>query len=204
MQITLLGQTDKRAVLYTLMRMCENLGDCAVVTNDRKLMRLMEEGPSGQGTYRNIQIFVADTTPDDVWEDIGYAPSDFEFVFLDNIWSERTDFTIYVKGAGDEEEDRYTLDMLEPEDYVTVKMGNPDKNKPKKAIGKKKKASEETVSKTYNIPYEKAMLENVEHCEFYKELKQITQTATKVCAEILGAHTNVPVKTLGKVGTPKA
>lgn len=203
MQITLLGQTDKRAVLYTLLRMCENLGDCAVVTNDRKLMRLMEEGPSDQGTYRNIQIFVADTTPDDVWQDIGYAPSDFEFVFLDNIWSERTELTIYVKGAGDEEEDRYTLDMLEPEDYVTIKMGSPDKAKGKK-FGVKKKSEDTSVSKTYNIPYEKAMLENLEHCEFYKELKQITQTATKVCAAIMAEHTNVPLKTLGKVGTPKA
>lgn len=195
MLISLLGQTDKRAVLYTMLKLCENLGDCCYVTNDRKAMRLMEEGPDTAGTYRNIQIHVLDTTDDDVWNDIGYEPADFDFVFLDNLYSENVDLVLYIKGAGDAEEDMVTIDALEPEDYITIKMGKPDP-KPKTAKG-------ETPHKVFNIPYDKSMPENIEYCEFYKQLKPVTSQALSVCSAILAEKCGISAKNLGKVGMRK-
>lgn len=209
MQITLIGQTDKRPVIYTLLKMMENMGDCCYITNDRKACRLMEEGPGMAGTYRDIDIFVLDTTADDMWTDIGYAPSDYEFIILDNLYNEMTDLIIYVKGAGDAEEDLEVLDVFEPSEYVTIKMGKPDKAKrggiglgKGKSKSKAKQPSEE-VHKTYNIPYSAGMMENIEYSEFFKQLKPASQAALKVCAELLAGKVNVSAKNLGKVATTK-
>ena len=188
MQITLIGQTDKRPVIYTLLKMMENMGDCCYITNDRKACRLMEEGPGMAGTYRDIDIFVLDTTADDMWTDIGYAPSDYEFIILDNLYNEMTDLIIYVKGAGDAEEDLEVLDVFG--------LGKG------KSKSKAKQPSEE-VHKTYNIPYSAGMMENIEYSEFFKQLKPASQAALKVCAELLAGKVNVSAKNLGKVATTK-
>lgn len=214
MQITLQGQTDKRAVLYTLLKICENLGDCCFITNDRKAMRLMEDGPAESGTYRNIHIYVLDTTADDMWQDIGYAPNDFEYIFLDNLYNEQTNLTIYVKGAGDEQEDLDIIELLEPEEYVTVKMGAPEKQKKEppeldengkpvkkpKAGMHKSKAQSSGPQRSFNIPYDKSIPENIEYCEFYKELKPVSSAALQVCATILSSRCGISAKNLGKVG----
>lgn len=208
MQITLIGQTDKRPVIYTMLKMMENLGDCCYITNDRKACRLMEEGPGMQGSYRGIDIFVLDTTADDMWTDIGYAPSDYEFIILDNIYNEMTDMVIYVKGAGDAEEDMEVLDVFEPSEYVTIKMGRPDRSKHAgfgfvKGKSKAKAKPAEGTHKTYNIPYSAGMMENIEYSEFFKQLKPASQDALKVCAELLAGKVGVSAKNLGKVATTK-
>lgn len=123
MIITVLGQTDKRAVLYTMLKMGEYLGDCAVVTSLRRFKRLTEDPTEDIGSYRNIDVFVGDYTADDVWERIGHAPFDYDYTFLDNIYTEDTQLVIYVKGAGVDELDQPNLDALEPDEYVTIKMG---------------------------------------------------------------------------------
>ena len=40
MQISVFGRTDKRACIYTLMKILQPLGDVAVITSKRHFMRL--------------------------------------------------------------------------------------------------------------------------------------------------------------------
>lgn len=195
MQFTFIGQTDNRAILYTMLKICENLGDCLYVTNNRKAQRLMEDGPDVSGTYRNIAIHVLDTTADDVWSDIDLAPDDFEFVFFDNLYNEDTDFVIYIKGAGDDDVDLPTVQSLEPEEYATIKMGKPDK------VKKAKKGAPEHM--LFNVPYSAGMMEAIEYCEFFKQLKPCSPAALKACTAILSAKKGIPQKTLEKVATTK-
>ncbi len=203
MIITLIGQTDKRPVLYTFLRMCEHLGDCAVVTNDRRLMRLMQEGPGPAGSYRNIDIFVTDAMADEVWTAIDHAPYDYDYTFLDNLYVEETDLVIYVKGMGVDEVDQASLDAFEAGEYITVKMGKPDKppKKPKQVgHGRTAAQSKENQPKVYNIPYEARLMEKLEFCEFYRELVAVSNPAVKVCAEILAPLVKTTAKNLEQVG----
>ncbi len=193
MIITFLGQTDKRTVLYTMLKMCEYMGDCAVVSNDRKLMRLMEEGPGDAGTYRNIDIFVTDATADEVWAAIDHAPHDYDYIFLDNLYTEETDLVVYIKGAGVDEIDQMNLQAFEPGELITIKMGKADK--PPK-VEKVKGRPVEAAPKVYNIPYTASIPEKVEACEFFRELVPISSQAIRVCAEVLSGPTNTPVKVL--------
>ena len=196
MVITLLGQTDKRPVFYTIMKMCEYMGDCALVTNLHRFSRLTEDPTDDIGSYRNIDIFVGDFTADDVWDGIGHMPMDYDYVLLDNIYTTDTNLIIYVKGAGIDEMDQPNLDALEPDEYVTIKMGAPDP-KVKVAKDKTKGAKVAPVEHmVYNIPYTADMFDRIEKCEFFKELVPISNQATKVIAEILSGPTNTPARTL--------
>lgn len=197
MQISVLGQTDKRPVIYTMLKMCEKLGDCCYITNDRKAARLMEDGPADSGTYRNISIYITDAYADDIWEEIGMAPQDFEFIFLDNLYNEQTNLVVYVKGAGAEEADTMILDAFEQDEYITVKMGKPDKPpKAEKGASKDKRGTsgKKSTHKSYNISYTADMPANIEHCEYYRELVPVTKQAATVCAEILSKYTKMSVK----------
>ena len=201
MIITILGQTDKRAVLYTLLKMGEYLGDCAVVTNNNHFKRLTADLLEDTGSYRNIDIFVGDYTADDVWERIGHAPFDYDYVFLDGIYTEDTGLILYVKGAGVDELDQLALDALEPDEYVTIKMGKAEPA-PKRVRSKAHGAvTAPPTHKTYNILYTADMMANIEACEFFKELVQISPQATKVCAELMAGATNTPAKQLVRLCT---
>lgn len=209
MQIALLGQTDKRPILYTMLSMCENLGDCCFITNDRKAMRLMEDGPGEEGTYRNISIFVTDATIDDVWHEIGHAPSDYDYTFYDNLYSEFCDAVIYIMGAGPEEEDAMVLAAFEDEDYIHIKFGKPLKkaklktetaedaeDAPKPVKNKGKAQKQEETYKTHLIPYTADLMANIEFCEYYKILKPISSACLKTCSEVLSTLTKIPAKNL--------
>lgn len=196
MIISVLGQTDKRAVIYTMLKMGEYLGDCAVVTNLNRFKRLTEDPTEDIGSYRNIDIFVGDFTADDVWERIGHAPFDYDYTFLDNIYTEDTALVIYVQGAGVDELDQPNLDAFEADEYITIKMGKPIRQ-PHVAKSKAKGATVAPAKhKVFNIPYTADMMARIEACEFYKELVQISPQATKVCAEVLAGPTNTPAKVL--------
>lgn len=191
MRISVLGQTDKRALLYSMLLVTESLGDCCVITNDRKFMRLMEE-PAWEGTYRNIDIFITDAVVDEVWQDIEHSPADYEYVFMDNLYSENCDVIIYVMGEGPEPEDELTISAFEDDEYIHVKMGKPEKVK-SSPFGSKKDAPK---YKSYNIPYTADLAANIEFVEYYKELKPISQAALKAAVEIISELSHIPAKNL--------
>ena len=112
MQISVFGRTDKRACIYTLMKILQPLGDVAVITSNRHFMRLTEDG-APFGFYQNISIFVTDATADEMWQTIDHKPGDFDHIIMDNLYNESTDLIIYVQGAGVEASDEYLFDTFE-------------------------------------------------------------------------------------------
>lgn len=179
MQISVFGRTDKRACIYTLMKILQHLGDVAVVTDDRHFTRLTEDGEK-TGTYQNISIFVTDTTGDEVWEHIGYDSSDFDHVILDNMYSDDTALYLYVRGAGDEALDEDLFDCFD--DMKVIQMGG----------GKN------------CVPYTKELMEGLEYVEYYRKLHPLPSPAmTQIVAGHLSPHLNMPVKNIVKVANKK-
>lgn len=226
MQITVLGQTDKRPVIYTLMKVLQHMGDVCVITNNRMYMRLMEDGPGAQGMYRNITICITDATADEMWDDVGLAPEDFEYIILDNLYNEDSQLILYVQGGGLEAEDMYIFDML-PE-MILVQMGPPVKTRPEdvleddedaeggdsatpapkfkgksKKVGPKKNKVKKSKRVTYNIPYTKDMLANIEKSEFFRLLVPASKETANAVAKILSKSLGVPASDIVKVANRK-
>lgn len=178
MQISVFGRTDKRACIYTLMKILQQMGDVLVVTNHRHFTRLTEDG-SLTGTYQNITVCVTDATADEMWQELGYAPEDFEYVILDNLYNEGTDLTIYVQGGGPEELDEYLFDVFE--DMPVIHMGS----------GKNA------------VPYSRELLENIEQIEYNRHLVAPSPAMTRELAKILSKPLGLPAKTIVKVANKR-
>lgn len=179
MQISIFGRTDKRACIYTLMKILQPMGDVAVITNDRHFTRLTEDGDT-TGFYQNIAIFVTDATADEMWETIEHSPDDFEHVILDNLYNESTDLVLYVQGAGVEALDEYLFDTFE-DNMVVINMG-----KGKNAV-----------------PYTKDLMANLEHIEYYRKLIAPSPTMVNILAKILSEYLKMPMKNIVKVASKK-
>lgn len=178
MQISVFGRTDKRACIYTLMKILQPMGDVAVITNDRHFMRLTEDG-AAYGYYQNISIFVTDATADEMWHAIEHRPDDFDHVILDNLYNENTDLVLYVQGAGVEAMDEYLFDTFD--DMQVISMG-----KGKNAV-----------------PYSKELMENLEKIEYYRQLIVPSPAMVNVLAKILSGPLNMPIKNIVKVANKK-
>jgi len=130
MRIGIYGYTDKRPVIYALLKLLQTTGDVALLTNNRHYTRLLESGER-LGHFANVLIAVTDATPDEVFEEIGYAPEDFDHVLFDVQDTIPSDLhlAIHVKAYAPSEDEQALLGMLnEP---VTVKMaydGRREKN----------------------------------------------------------------------------
>lgn len=116
MLINIIGDCDKRPVLYTVMKICQRLGDVLLVSSSSRLNRLSDtRAPFGH--YQNTMIAVTQEGIDDFWENYRYEPSDFDFVIIDNIVSAEADLTIYCKGMAESE---YEADAIEYIDNLKV------------------------------------------------------------------------------------
>ncbi|OBY77781.1 hypothetical protein BBG47_20030 [Paenibacillus sp. KS1] len=121
MQIGVYGHTDKRPVIYALMKLLQATGDVALFSNHRHYKRLLEHGES-QGHMVNIMIAVSDASPDEIFEEIGYTVDDFEHIIYDlqDTIPENLSLVIYVKSYPPGEEEQSILDLIG--DYHTIKM----------------------------------------------------------------------------------
>lgn len=119
MTINIIGSCDKRPVLFTVMKICQELGDVLLITSNSRLQRLSDTGES-LGHCQNTMIAIASEGIDEFWAVFPYDVHDFEYVIVDNILSGDADLTIYVKGVVESPKD---LDMLEYiEDYQTIDL----------------------------------------------------------------------------------
>lgn len=178
MQISVFGRTDKRACVYTLMKILQPMGDVAVIANDRRYTRLTEDGTQF-GYYQNIAIFVTDATADEMWRTIEHMPDDFDHIILDGLYNEDTDLLIYVQGAGVEALDDVLFDTFE--DMLVVYMGK----------GKNP------------VPYSKELTESLEHIEYYRQLVVPSPQMLNVLATALAAPLKMSVKNIIKVAKKK-
>ena len=177
MVIAVLGLTDKRPVIYCLMKLFQKLGDCAVLTQDRHYARLIDNG-TYMGHYQNIFVAVSDAGADEIFNEIGYRPADFENIIIDCVDQvpDYYDVLIYVGGAGGPTEDEQTLlDMCEK--YSVINLGFGDKC----------------------IPYSVEMFKTIEEAEALKHLGPMNQQIAQRIATILTERVSMPVKNIVKV-----
>lgn len=112
MVINIIGDCDKRAVLFTVMKICQRLGDVLLVSSSSRLMRLSDTREMF-GHYQNTMIAVTDEGIDDFWESYKYSKNDFDFVIVDNIVAPNADVTIYCKGLAESDFEKSILQYLE-------------------------------------------------------------------------------------------
>ena len=181
MVISVLGLTDKRPVIYCLMKLFQTLGDCAVITKDRHYNRLIDNG-TNMGHYQNIFIAVSDAGTDEIFNEIGYRQVDFENIIMDctDQLPEYSDIVIYVGGAGGITEDEQILLDIQGE-YSTINLG----------FGPK------------NIPYNVKMFQCVEEAEGLKHLGAMDPQIAGRLATILTEPLAMPVKNIVKVVTSR-
>lgn len=117
MKINVIGDCDKRAIVYTLMKVCQTLGDVLIVTDDNRLLKLTDTGESG-GHYQNVMICYTDEGIDDFFANFGYALQDFEHIIIDNLISADVDCYLYVEGLDTSERMASVLEYLE--NYLTI------------------------------------------------------------------------------------
>lgn len=178
MIISVFGQTDKRAVIYTLMKMLQKLGDTCVISDNRHLLRLTEDG-TRYGYFQNIAIFVTDTSADEVFSEIQHTPDDYDFIIMDNKYTEDADICFYVEGMGPEENDEDLLEILNHPNIIK--------------IGPAKGA----------IPYTLKMFTTIEHIEYYRKLQLIEPKLTTLLINKMAPVLKLTPKVLAKVVSRK-
>lgn len=119
MIVNIVGDCDKRPVLYTVMKICQVLGDTLLVTTDNRMLRLSDTRET-QGHYQNVMIAVTTEGIDDFFDDFIYDHRDFANIIVDGMVSADADATIYVKGLVESEEETTMLEYLE--DYSVIKL----------------------------------------------------------------------------------
>lgn len=173
MIISVVGDTDKRPVLYTILAMSTLLGDVWFVTNDRHFKRLLGEDIE-EGNFNNILVSVADTTEDEVYSDLGHMKEDFDFIVFDNLAPSDADLVIFVQGEKISEDEQFLLDSIDK--YETILLG----------FGKG------------CVPYTTKMFKQVEHTEACQCLCNIDAKLTAAVAKLLTDFVKVPESTLRK------
>lgn len=122
MVINIIGDCDKRPVLYTILKVCQTLGDVLLITNSSRLSRLSDTRES-YGHYQNIMIAITHEGIDDFFEDFIYDVTDFEFTVIDNIVAAEADLTIYVKGMCESEEEKTNIEYIDNYEVVELYKG---------------------------------------------------------------------------------
>lgn len=174
MIVAVYGETDKRPVIYTLMKLFQKLGDTCLVSNDRHYKRLLPDNES-MGNYQNVFIAVTEATPDEVFSEMGYDEDDFENLIFDNTFPENTDLIIFVEGCEVTELERETLEYVG--EYSTIGLG----------FGKNV------------VPYTADMFKRIEIIEGKKFLTEVDKRVTHKVAELVSKPLNMPVSSICKV-----
>lgn len=177
MDIVLFGDTDKRPIIYTLLKLLQSLGDVALLSNDRHYKRLI--GGMDAGELESVFVAVGDYSPDDVFDELDIDKEDFEFVLYDGIVPSDYDVFMYIAGCNKSDSEEYILDCID--DYITVPLGFGDKC----------------------IQYTVKMFQSVEEIEGYGMLKEVDSTLTKRLAPILSPIVHMPTNNIRKVVAKK-
>lgn len=175
MIVSVLGQTDRRPVVYTLMKLFQARGDTCLISNNTQLRRLIDK-PDCEGFFQNIAVFITDASWEEVFVEIEHAPEDFDYIIFDGEWTDKADVCLYVEGYGTEEVDVDILDGLG--DAVNLLKLGP---------GKK------------SIPYTVQQFNNIEITEHLKTLPQINNRLTVELSKVLAEPLRMPAKDIIKV-----
>lgn len=112
MIIVCLGYPDKRSILYALIKLLQNFGDAAVVTQNRQLQRLLDGNSSGY--FNNTYIAISDAKADEVLREKGFSDGDFDHVIYDsiNVLPAVYDICIHCRSYGVSDAEKELLESL--------------------------------------------------------------------------------------------
>lgn len=176
MVISIIGYTDRRPVLYTLMKLCQKLGDTAVVTDDRHLARLIvgEELPY----YQNTLVNVTDESIDEWLDTTEYNVEDFEYIIADGKLAANADAVIFCVGCVKTEDEQDEVEYLD--EYISIGMCNAAKEKNR-------------------FKWTPATFENLERFEGVKQMVEIDSNLTRILATELAPKFNLTADQFRKV-----
>jgi hypothetical protein len=188
MRIVVLGYTDKRPVLYSLLKVLQSTGDVALITDDRHFQRLIESS-SPVGHLLNIFICVTSVSPDEVWAEVGYSPEDFDHVVYDvhGVLPENADKFMHVCGSQLDEGEAELLECIEQ--YTKVKLMYDGKELKEKG--------------SYNLPVTLNVISNTELIENKKILnpysdRKFRSVMAKAFKDIVGLSERSILNLLGR------
>lgn len=121
MMVSVMGECDTRPVLYTLMKICQGLGDVLLITGNRRLLRMVDTHASG-GHVQNVMVGIADEDEgvDDFFEDFPYDIEDFEYIIADNLLAAETNCIIYARGLIQSETEESQLTYVDKYEVIDV------------------------------------------------------------------------------------
>lgn len=123
MVINIIGDCDKRPVLYTVLKVCQSLGDVLLVSSSSRLIRLSDTRES-YGHYQNTMVAITQDGIDDFFDEFMYDLTDFEYTIIDNIVAAEADLVIYVKGMIESETEKDNLEYLDGYETIELYKGN--------------------------------------------------------------------------------
>lgn len=181
MVISVIGECDKRPFIYTLLHVCQYLGDVLFVTNDEAYAEFIEDNETIKdcisGHFQDIFMVVTDMTPDECHQVVGYDNEDYEFIIYDNKMDTSGEVIIYISNGEMTDLEREEFTYLSEDDYTTINYGGG-----KKKVIKKSKKIDST-------------------CELIEERKALQLVDSQITNRILGilsAELEIPAKTLRK------
>lgn len=128
MQISIVGECDKRPFVYTLLDVCQYLGDVLFVTPDKSYEHFMEDkeevGDIVLGNFQNITIAISDHTPDDFLRSSGYDNESFDYIIYDNQVDASGSAIIYICTGDMTARERELLMFFNEADYITINYGH--------------------------------------------------------------------------------
>lgn len=122
MIVNLVGECDKRPIIYTLMKVFQTLGDVLLLTSDHRLLRLSDTRENG-GHYQNVMIAYTIDGVDDFLEEFPYDLSDFTHVIIDNLVAGQADVTIFCHGLVDSDLEKDAIEYVDDVQHIELYKG---------------------------------------------------------------------------------
>ncbi len=120
MTINVVGTGDNRPVIYTLLKVCQTLGDVLLVSNRDYIFRLSSTAESG-GHYQNVMVGYAEAGIDDFYSTFSHDKEDFFYVITENAVDADADLTVFIKSMS-KDANEAVLEFLDT--YATIEQFN--------------------------------------------------------------------------------
>lgn len=184
MILGILGTCDKRPFIYPLLKLLNETGDVLFITDNNQCKRLIEG--SDFGTYQNITIVVTAASPDEIWSEINYLPSDFDHVVYDlkHYLADDVNEYVYLYTVEKTEDELDILDLIESAHEIKLVFG-----KPSKEDKKLKKYINVTLRDIYANEY----------CEVVAFPSYINKSMNQVIHSLVEDHLNISRKDFDNV-----
>jgi len=107
------GYVDKRAIVYSLIKLLNTFGDVAVISQNKQLQRLLEDR-STSGHFNNTFIVVSECTPDEIFSRIDNKKEDFDHIIYDTYDTFQGDYDVFIhcRSYGKSENENELIEYL--------------------------------------------------------------------------------------------